>query len=498
MTEKDSILRRSRFSAAQDESVSGFLSSIEQDERIFHADLWVDKAHVVMLHKQGLLPPRHAASILRTLDALATEWQSLLSQGAEDVHLLIETELIERLGEEIGGRLHTGRSRNDEVATCLRIALREEILSILEGVMALQRVLLHLASDNVETIMPGYTHLQHAQATTLGHHLVAHAASLQRDAQRLMDCFGRVNISPLGAGALASTGLPINPAMTARLLAFPEVSINSMDAVASRDFATEALSALSIMAVNLSRLAEELVLWSSAEFGFISLADEYSSTSSIMPQKRNPDVAELSRARTSSVLGCLLSALSICSSLPLAYDRDLQEVGLHLWRGTGTSRSVLKVLKGVLSTLTVNREEMAKQSQRGFMWATDLADLLVDAFHLPFRQSHSLVARLARDWSEERDADWVSRQVAVASKDLLGREITLSPEQIRSVMDLHRGIRRKKVGSGPSPRAVRKQIHLLSQKVEETLSWVGGRRGEIARAQAELSSLQSSLENGEA
>lgn len=496
MTKENNILRRTRFDRAQDESTSDFLSSMDQDYKILEADIWVDKVHVLMLDKQNIISTEHAIPILKALESIASIDSSRLgTRGFEDVHVFLETELIKRLGDSTGGRLHTARSRNDEVATCIRISLRDDLLITLEAVTRLQGTLLELASGNLTTIMPGYTHLQHAQPTTLAHHLMAYAFALQRDISRLMGCYELVNVSPLGAGAMSSTSFPIDPNLTARLLAFNGVAENSIDAVASRDFIVEALSCFSILGVNLSRLIEEIILWSTAEFGFVQLADEYSSTSSIMPQKRNPDVAELARGRISSLFGSLFSALSICKSLPLSYNRDLQEVTAHLWRGTETMKSILPILNGILSTISINKEAMKDGADRGLPWATDLADLLVSEFDLPFRTAHSVVAEVAKHWEEGKEPENVSQEIAKASKEISGKEILLEECKIREVMDVQSRIRLKRVCGGPSPSEVEKSILNLKKTVKKNESWIDGNRKRIKLAKEEVVALQAALDH---
>ncbi len=494
MTSKGSIIRRSRFERPQDEEAARFLSSMSQDRKILEADIWVDKAHVLMLNRQGIISKEHALAILGALDAIASaDPDELLSKKSDDVHVLLETELIRRLGEDVGGRLHTARSRNDEVACCIRIALRDELTLILEGISKLQVVLLNLAAQHTKTIMPGYTHLQRAQPTTLAHHLVAHAYALQRDAARLMSCYDRTNVSPLGAGAMASTSYPIDPELTADLLGFESVARNSIDAVASRDFLLEALSCLSILGTNLSRIAEELILWSTSEFGFIQFSDEYSSTSSIMPQKRNPDVAELARARTSTVTGCLFSAFAICKALPLSYNLDFQEATTHLWRATETMRSILAVLSGAISTMTVRGDAMRQAATAGLTWATDLADLIVLEHGLPFRTAHSIVAAVVRDSTGESDPERISAAISRASREVVGREIVIPNEKLRRILDVESSIASKKACGGPSPAEVQRSIRRLRASVNRNLLWAAAKQRRISTSKEKVAALQAAL-----
>lgn len=375
------------------QDVLDYLSSREADGRIFQADLLVDMAHLVMLREQGLVPAEVCSKIFAALDDLMKEGPQSLGAG-EDVHEAIEAYVLARVGPE-GGRMHTGRSRNDEVATCIRLALRTQMLDLMRELLSLQAMLVRLAQDHTGTVIPGFTHTQHAQPTTLAHHLLAHADAFARDLSRAEDAYSRVNLSPLGAAAFASTGFKIDRQRTAQLLGFDGLVENSMDAVSSRDFILEALSCLSILMVNASRLAEELVLWSTSEFAYLELDNLYASTSSIMPQKKNPDTAELARGKTGSVLGSLMAALSICKGLPMSYNRDLQEVTPHLWRGLDWARSTMRILDGCVSSLRFNLPRLAASSGAGFSTATEIADSLVRITGMPFRTAHSIVGRIA-------------------------------------------------------------------------------------------------------
>ncbi|HNX40358.1 MAG TPA: argininosuccinate lyase [Methanothrix sp.] len=374
--------------------VDDYLSSRQADRRIFLADLLVDRAHLVMLREQGHISADVCSRIIAVLDELAQSGKPEELGEGEDVHEAIEACIISRAGPE-GGRMHTGRSRNDEVATCIRLALRSEMLALMGEQISLIETLVGMAEGHRESLMPGFTHTQHAQPTTLAHHLLAHADAALRDLARLEDTYGRVNNSPLGAAAFASTGFKIDRMRTCRLLGFDGLVENSMDAVSTRDFILESLSAMSILMVNASRLAEELILWSTSEFSYVELDNLYASTSSIMPQKKNPDTAELARGKAGSVLGSLISALSICKALPLSYNRDLQEVTPHLWRAVDWTRSTVRILDGCLSLAKFNLERMQMCSAAGFSTATELADSLVRITKMPFRTAHRIVGCIA-------------------------------------------------------------------------------------------------------
>ncbi len=385
--------------------VLDYLSSREADRGIFEADLLVDRAHLVMLKEQGLISREVCSQIMAALDEIGTAAEPALGAG-EDVHEAIEASILARVGPE-GGRMHTGRSRNDEVATCIRLALRAQMLDLMEEELSFIQTLVRLAAEHKETIIPGFTHTQHAQPTTLAHHLLAHADAAARDLARMEDAYARVNLSPLGAAAFASTGFAIDRFRTCQLLGFDGLVENSMDAVSTRDFILEVLADLSIMMVNLSRLAEELILWSTSEFGYLELDNLYASTSSIMPQKKNPDTAELARGKTGSVMGSLMAALSICKGLPLSYNRDLQEVTPHLWRSLDWSRSTVRILDGCVASLKFNKDRMEKSSGAGFSTATELADSLVRITGMPFRTAHRIVGRIAASGGSPSWPSWM-------------------------------------------------------------------------------------------
>ncbi|MFQ6063712.1 MAG: argininosuccinate lyase [Methanosarcinales archaeon] len=453
------ILRRGRLSSDASDEVREFTSSVDADTWIFEADIEVDKAHVTMLKEQGIISPEEADKILNALDKIKYDGSVLENlKNYDDVHIAIESKLIELVGEEIGGFMHTARSRNDEVATCIRLALREELTEIGKELNKLREVLLKLAEENTETLMPGFTHLQHAQPTTLAHYLIAHHDAFERDYERLISAKSRVNLSPLGSCALATTGFNINRKRTCELLKFEGLIENSIDAVSSRDFIVESVSVAVNIMINLSRLAEELILWSTSEFNFIELSDQYASTSSIMPQKKNPDVAELIRGKTGTVFGNLMSILTICKALPYSYNRDLQEVTPHLYNAIKTTRQSVRMASYIVSTLKVNRNKMRDSLDEGFITATELADTIVRATHIPFRTAHNIVGILARTMDNKKitleEIDKVSREVI--GKPLSSKGLTL--EEIEGALDLFENVKRRKIIGGPAPEEVSRMI----------------------------------------
>jgi argininosuccinate lyase len=347
-----------------------------------------------MLGKTGIITEKEARRIINGLKGILqeiTDGKLEFSMELEDIHMNIENRLVRKIGP-VGGKLHTARSRNDQVALDLRMYLRDEIMEVRRLLRVMQNTIIGLAERNQDAVMPGYTHLQRAQPLLFGHHMLAYYEMFERDRDRLADCYRRVNVMPLGAGALAGTVLPIDREMVARLLGFSGLSENSVDAVSDRDFAIEFVSACSQIMVHLSRLAEELVLWSSAEFGFITIADAFTTGSSIMPQKKNPDVAELSRGKAGRVFGNLTALLTIMKGLPLSYNRDMQEDKEPVFDTADTVNQALAVMAAMLESITVHRDTMRRAAEDGFITATDLADYLVRK-GLPFRQAHEVVGR---------------------------------------------------------------------------------------------------------
>ncbi len=436
---------------------------MEADRRIFNADIEIDKAHVVMLEEQGIIKKSHCYEILSALEKIQKEGILALDTSYEDVHIAIEAQLIEIVGEDIGGRMHSGRSRNDEVATCIRLSLRIELLYLLEEIIGLIETLAAAAEKHQETIMPGYTHTQHAQPTTLAHHLLAHANAFLRDIERAKAAYINTNQNPLGSAAFASTGFSINRDRTTELLGFDSMLENSMDAVSTRDFLIETLSCFANIMTNLSRIAEELILWSSSEFGYIELDDRYSSTSSIMPQKKNPDIAELMRAKTGTVHGCLMSVLTICKALPYSYNRDLQEATPHLWRAVDATRSSVRMANGMVGTMNVRKSALEKATMIGFMSATELADVIVQTTNIPFRTAHHIIGSIAKKGKTPTLSliDEVSMEIIHDKLSDKG----LSEVAINRALDPMDNIRKRKIPGGPAPDEISRQIVLINMRL---------------------------------
>lgn len=485
MENKEDILRRGRLSAAKSEEINAFTASLQADRWIFPSDILVDRAHTAMLAKQGVIDKKDAAAILEALGRIGADGVDAVNIPAfEDIHMAIESRLIKEVGENTGGCMHSGRSRNDEVITCVRISARKELLGLMADLLELRRAIVALASENTDTVMPGFTHLQHAQPTTLAHHLMAYASALDRDFERLLDTYKYVNINPLGSAAFASTGFPLDREYTTKLLGFDRPMDNSMDGVSARDFILTTLSAIAVLETDLSRLADELVLWSTSEFSFVELDDAYASTSSIMPQKKNPDILELVRGRCGTVIGHMVAAFTIIKGLPYSYNSDLQEVTPQLLRSFEISRGSLRIMAGAVSTLKINKKEMARKSTLGFTTATEIADTIVRTTGLPFRTAHGIVGRLARGSGDPSMAD-----VDEASTAMIGKKLSkmgLTKKMLEEAKDPVMNVERRKVPGGPAKVAVMKKLDAEKKKLATDKKTLAGLGKKLEKANCKL------------
>jgi len=391
-------LIRGRFEGAPSKAMERINPSIDFDKRLYAEDIAGSKAHCEMLVARGIIPRADGAAILRGLSTIQREIERgkfVFSRELEDIHMNVESRLFDLIGPA-AGRLHTARSRNDQVATDFKLWVRSAIEGLDAAVRNLQAALIKQAKRHAATVMPGFTHLQTAQPVTFGHHLLAYTEMFGRDRGRFMDCRMRLNESPLGAAALAGTSFPIDRDMTARKLGFERPAANSLDAVSDRDFALEFLAAAAIAATHLSRLAEEIVLWSSPQFGFVRLSDAFTTGSSIMPQKRNPDAAELIRAKTGSVIGGMVSLLTAMKGLPLAYSKDMQEDKVPVFAAADTLALSIAAMTGMVKDMKADKKAMKRAAGAAFSTATDLADWLVRSLRLPFREAHEVSAKIVR------------------------------------------------------------------------------------------------------
>ncbi len=451
-----------RFEKDTDALVDRLNSSIEFDQRLYKQDIRGSIAHARMLDEQGILAAFEVDEIVSELREILKDIEAgrvELSAANEDIHMNIEALLTERIGQT-GRRLHTARSRNDQVATDFRMYVKDEIGVIIGLLLGLERVLVRRAKDDLTTVMPGYTHLQRAQPTTFAHYMMAYANMFKRDVTRLEDCRVRMDECPLGAGALATTTYPIDRFQTARALGFRGPVDNSIDAVSDRDYAIELLSALSILMMHLSRFSEEIVLWCSWEFRFIELDDAYSTGSSIMPQKKNPDVAELVRGKSGRVYGSLITLLTVMKGLPLAYNKDMQEDKEAVFDAVDTVELCIPVFAAMLDTLTVRKEDMARAASVGFINATDCADYLVKK-GLPFREAYMLVGGLVHRCIESGlTLESLPVEEYRAVSPLFG-------EDVYQALQIGTCVNGRRAYGGPSEDAVKKQIALIEGFLEE-------------------------------
>jgi argininosuccinate lyase len=453
------VLWAGRLAEKPEPAAFAFQASIGVDRRLAHDDIRGTRAHAAMLGRQGIIPPDLAEALdqeLERIDRELAEGRLCIDEGAEDIHSFIEAVLTERLGDA-GRMVHAGRSRNDQVALDLRLYLKRTVPRIMEELRALIEALLSLAERHLEAVMPGYTHLQRAQPVTLAHHLAAWSAGLARDLGRFADALARLDESPLGAGALAGSGLPLDRAATARDLGFARLCLNSMDAVADRDFALELAACAAVSMTHLSRFCEDVVLWASEEFGFIALAEQWSTGSSIMPQKKNPDFAELIRGKAARTNGSLLTLLTLLKGLPYAYGKDLQEDKEALFDSLDTLAACLPLFRGMMASAVFNTAAMRRACSGGFLEATDAAEYLVRK-GLPFRAAHEAAALIVRDCLAAGQ-----RGIAERSLPELKARSPLFEEDVYAALAPEACVAARNLPGGPAPAEVRRQIALLRQ-----------------------------------
>jgi len=462
-----------RFSGGMDDSTLEFTSSLDVDSRLAFYDVMGSLAHVAMLKSCGIIPADDADRITDGLREILGEVKAgtfELDFSLEDIHTNVEFRLTERIGPA-GGKLHTGRSRNDQVATDFRMYLRDEALEAASAIDSLMSALVNVAEKHGDTVMPGFTHMQHAQPVTLAQHMLAHAFRFSRDADRFLDAFRRMNKCPLGAAALAGTTYPIDRGMTSDALGFREPTENSMDSVSDRDFVCELAFCASETAVHLSSLCEELVLWSSQEFGFVEMDDRYTTGSSIMPQKKNPDIAELVRGKTGSVIGSLVTMLMMTKGLPLTYNRDLQEDKRPVMDSMATVISCCRIMSKVISTSVFDTDRMMEVTSRGQINATDLADYLVTK-GVPFREAHGIVGAAVR-----RSIETGVNLEDMSLEELKGFSDRIE-EDVFDVLPVRRCMERRSSYGGTSPASTDVQI---SKAVEQIML-----RDEVVRQEKQL------------
>jgi len=464
-----------RFTKETDAQVEAYTASIFFDRELYREDILGSLAHVTMLGRCGILPPEDVEAIkagLKKVREKLERGEATFSVAHEDVHLNIEKLLIDEIGP-VGGKLHTGRSRNDQVALDMRLYLRARVVELVRGLANLQEALLEKAKAHPDVVMPGYTHLQRAQPILFAHHLLAYAAMFQRDIERLIDGWKRINVLPLGAGALAGTTFPIDRRYVAELLRFDDVAPNSLDAVSDRDFIVEFLAAAALVMTHLSRLCEELVLWTSAEFSFVELDDAYCTGSSIMPQKKNPDVAELVRGKTGRVYGHLIGLLTVLKGLPLAYNKDLQEDKEGMFDTVRTLQGALALMAPMIATMKVNAARMAEAVRQDFSNATDLADYLVRK-GMPFRQAHEVVGRTVLYCLRQ------GKYLLDLTLDEFRQFCDRIDADVYEALAVERVVAARNSLGGTAPEQVRWQLGLFEEKLAVTRAWVEEKEKQIA------------------
>ena len=451
-----------RFTEGVNELVNTFNSSISIDSRMYKEDIEGSLAHVKMLGKQGIIPSEDSKKIVEGLKEILIRIDNgtiQIDKDAEDIHSFVESILTYYIGDE-GKKLHTGRSRNDQVTLDTKLYLKKYIKIIINEILKLHETLLEKANENINTIMPGYTHMQKAQPITFAHHILAYCEMFKRDIGRLFDSYKRLDEMPLGSGALATSTYPIDREFVASELGFSKITLNSLDSVSDRDYAIETLSALSLIMMHLSRFSEEIILWCTGEFNFIELDDSYSTGSSIMPQKKNPDVAELVRGKTGRVYGDLMTLLTVMKGIPLAYNKDMQEDKEALFDGLDTTLLSLQTFNGMIKTMKVKKANMKKSASGGFTNATDVADYLVKK-GIAFRNAHEIVGKIV--------LHCIDKDIAI--DDLSMEEFkNFSPifeEDIYNAIDLLTCVEERSVIGGPSSLSVKMQIEVLKKFIKE-------------------------------
>jgi argininosuccinate lyase len=479
------ILHGGRLSSVR-EDVAKFTSSIKDDARLLNAVVAINKAHVVMLTEQKIISKADGAKLLSALDKNSN---MTLDASMEDAHMAVEEAVLKEAGAEAGGNLHIAKSRNDQVTTAIRMQLRNELIALMRSVAHVQDHLVEVAEEHQNTVILEYTHLQPAQPVTFAHYLISYFDALDRDMQRLRGTYSRVNLCPLGACALATTSFPINRDRTAELLGFNGLLENSIDAVGSRDFIVETVSALTLTALTLSRFAEDLIIWSSPDFGVVELPDEFTSTSSIMPQKKNPEVLEIIRARASYVLGNFVTCAAAVKSLPSTYNLDFQEITPKLWESIDIVRSALDMIHKIVPKLKITKDVSSKASA-SFVAATELANVLVRKYNVPFRSAHKIVGALVKSLVEAKltFADATSELLQKIAEESTGMKLNIKVDDLAELAIPLRLVEACKVKGGPAPIEVKRALAVREKQLLATKS-------NISKADKELEEAENKLES---
>ena len=488
------MLRKGRLGGTFDADAASYTSSLDFDKNIASYDILGDVAHTIMLYESKIIKKTEAKKILAGLLKIYKDAEKLrFGPQMEDVHMAVEQKLTKSIGN-VGGKLHTARSRNDQVVLDLRMWARDELFAVSRLLISLKRTLLELCREHTDTILPGYTHMQRAQPTTLAHHLLSYVDAFARDLDRLSDAYSRINLSPLGACAFASTSFSIDAKKTAALLGFDGIMENTMDAVSSRDFITEMLSCLAIIEANVNRLASELILWSTIEFGFIEIDDRFASTSSIMPQKKNPDVLEIMRARASRTSGNLVAGLSMVKGLPNTYNRDFQELSPLLHDSLQITKESLLVIEKITRTAKVNSDRMAEACDEGFITATELADLLVKEKGMPFRTAHQIVGKAVKKAIKE------NKKPSEIDSKFLGKipgwPKGIAESKIKDALSPYMAVKSKDATGGPAPQECKRSISAKTRALSRREKKLADRAKKVEDSKALLLNTAKRLGRG--
>ncbi|MFL2933169.1 MAG: argininosuccinate lyase [Nitrososphaerales archaeon] len=494
MTDKVDLLRGNRLSKTSG-LASSFISSVEDDSLILDSVIKINIAHLLMLNKNEIIDKKTVSKCIKSLKSIDDSFQ--LDSDLEDVHMNVESFVIDRIGSEIGGQLNLAKSRNDQVASAIRMTSRQFILDLLSNIHDLQKVILTLAKSHTDYLMPSFTHLQHAQIVTLSHHLLAHYDSLSRDAERFQETYHRVNKSPQGSGAIASVIINVDRDYVAKLLGFDGLVENSIDATTTRDFCIELMSNLTLLMLNVEKIVNELVLWSTSEFSYVEISDEFSSTSSIMPQKKNPVIAELIRSKSSIIIGDLVASIGIIKSLTLGYSIDLQDLTPRLWNSLDKSLSSIQLLSNMLSNCKFNKESMSNNLD-DTMIAADLANYLASNYNISFRQSHHIVGTLSKTSadSDKKLSSLVKSDLLQVTKKITGKTIKISVDEIDSIFNYNKNVNSKTTKGSPSASESNRMIKVRKTSLANSSKFVKKQQNLINKSELLIEKSIKNLSGG--
>ena len=494
MTDKVDLLRGNRLSKTSG-LASSFISSVEDDSLILDSVIKINIAHLLMLNKNEIIDKKTASKCIKSLKSIDDSFQ--LDSDLEDVHMNVESFVIDRIGSEMGGQLNLAKSRNDQVASAIRMTSRQFILDLLSNIHDLQKVILTLAKSHTDYLMPSFTHLQHAQIVTLSHHLLAHYDSLSRDAERFQETYHRVNKSPQGSGAIASVIINVDRDYVAKLLGFDGLVENSIDATTTRDFCIELMSNLTLLMLNVEKIVNELVLWSTSEFSYVEISDEFSSTSSIMPQKKNPVIAELIRSKSSIIIGDLVASIGIIKSLTLGYSIDLQDLTPRLWNSLDKSLSSIQLLSNMLSNCKFNKESMSNNLD-DTMIAADLANYLASNYNISFRQSHHIVGTLSKTSadSDKKLSSLVKSDLLQVTKKITGKTIKIPIDEIDSIFNYNKNVNSKTTKGSPSASESNRMIKVRKTSLANSSKFVKKQQNLINKSELLIEKSIKNLSGG--